>query len=209
MSVLPVFGNRGQVPASIGGLNLIDVVQYENPGMGAAFKYGFPPILTADAYLYNNGITNIPDDLRSRFFADSFRQQHQGILMMENVGTIRDVEVLQSSVLAHPNDRNTPLCFWSSFAYRHIQREVRYREDAGVARDGKGNISDVGRVISHLTMRPDRGYFNKVRFTYVERASDPAYFGVTAKDVPDPALHWFLKFVSQWTYAVQTAPIAP
>ncbi len=206
MSSIPVFGTIGQVPASIAGLKLVDVLQYENPDMGTLFKYGFPPTLTADAYLYNNGFADIPADLRSPFLANSFREQHQGILMMGNMGTIRDVDVLRSAVLAHPGDQNIPLCYWSTFAYRHIEREMRFSE-VGVAREGDGVVPDVGRLISHLTLRSDRGFFNKVRFTYVERASDPAYFGVTAEDLPDPALDWFLRFVADWTYAVQTAPV--
>lgn len=205
MTSVPVFGEIARIPETIAGLKLVDVRHYQQPSLGMTMKYGFPPILFADAYLYNNGIPNIPDDLRSPVISDSFRQQHQGILMMETVGALRDVEVLQSSILAHPFDRNVPLCYWSTFAYRHVERRMSYR-DMGIDKDGDGVMSDHGRLISHLTLRGDRGHFNKVRFTYIENMSDPAYLGLKARERSDPGLEFFLRFVSDWILAVQQAP---
>jgi hypothetical protein len=47
--------------------------------------------------------------------------------------------------------------------------------------------------MSHLALRTDRGYINKVRFTYPESMEASAF----------PA---FLTFLQEWTHAVQSQP---
>lgn len=55
-----------------------------------------------------------------------------------------------------------------------------------------GFVQDVGRVVSHLALRTDRGYINKVRFNQPEDAGEAGFAG-------------FVAFTVEWTQAVQRA----
>lgn len=210
--MIPLFGSKDGVPVSVAGLTLVDVIQYEDQRLGAEFRYGFPPICKADAYLYDLGLTEIPDDLQAPMVAEAFRQSYEGVLQAAKLGVTRDLEVLGRSILTVPGEPSTPFCYHASFAYRQ-NAHGPHRPEGITTLSNSDNyvVSDIGRMRSHLAVRSDRGCINKVRFTYVERATDPPYLGIDPDELPehlrdDVAFAGFWNFLMAWTRAVQSAP---
>lgn len=75
-----------------------------------------------------------------------------------------------------PPDAAGPLCLCASFAYS---------QNAGApvpvvfpGRIDTPIINDVGRLVSHMALRTDRGYINKVRFNYLEDAGEGGFAGL-------------------------------
>lgn len=191
MKAIPVFGSKDQLPASIAGLDLESVDHYPDPKLGVMVRYGMPPFVKADAYLYDLGLTDIPGDLQSPRVAQWFQESFEGVLMAAKQGIYRDFEVLGSGYINVPPDAPDPLCLCASFTYR---------QDSGASvpvvfpeKEGTPVITDIGRLVSHMALRTDRGYINKVRFNYPEEAGEGGFAG-------------FLNFMVEWTRVVQTAP---
>jgi hypothetical protein len=211
VATIPVFGGEDRVPGSVAGLNLIDVIRYEDPRMGAEFRYGFPPICKADAYLYDMGLTGIPEDLRAQPVLEAFRQSYDGVMQTARIGITRDLEELGTSILTLPDEPSTPFCYYASFAYRQNEQPPHVPRGLIADEDREYVASDIGRVRSHLAVRADRGFINKIRFTYVERATEPSYLGIDPAELPehlrnDVAFAGFWNFLLAWTRAVQSAP---
>ena len=189
MNPIPVFGTRDKVPPLVDHLILEGVDQYPDPRLGVMIRYGIPPIVKADAYLYDLGLPDISEDLHSPQVSQLFEESLQSVLMAADQGLYLDLEVLGSGYINVPPDATDPLCLCTSFAYR--QNSQAPVPSAGIP--GKhGVINDVGRLVSHLAMRVDRGYINKVRFNYPENAGERAFGG-------------FVRFMTEWTEAVQGA----
>lgn len=191
VNAIPIFGSEGQIPASIAGLGLEGVERYPDPRLGVMIRYGIPPWVKADAYLYDMGLSDIPGDLESPQVIELFQESLRGVTMAAEQGIYRDFEVLQSGYITLPPDAPEPLCLCASFAYT---------QNAGASvpvvfpdRTDTPVISDIGRLVSHMAFRTDRGYINKVRFNYPEDAGEGGFAG-------------FLNFLVEWTKLVQTAP---
>ena len=191
MNAIPVFGSEGQLPDSVGGLSLEGVDQYPDPRLGVMIRYGIPPWIKADAYLYDMGLPDISDDLRSAQVMALFQESLNSVTMAAEQGIYLDFEILGAGYINLTPDAADPFCLGASFAYRQ-------NADAPVpvvgipGKEGTGVINDIGRLVSHMTLRIDRGYINKVRFNYPEDAGEAGFSG-------------FLNFLSEWTYLVQTA----
>lgn len=180
MRAIPLFGDESQLPAIIGGLAFEHVEYYPDPRLGVGIRYGTPTTAKVDAYLYDFGRADIPDDLRSPQVVEWFQEACQGVLVAAERGLYRDFEVLASQYLHLPPDAPDPFCLLASFAYRQVPGP------------DIPEVTFAGRRVSNLALRTDRGYINKVRYTYPEDAGEAGFAG-------------FLAFVAEWTEAVQQA----
>ncbi len=187
-NAIPVFGTEDQLPTSIAGLGIEGVEHYPDPKLGVMIRYGLPPLVKADAYLYDMGLSDIPEDLHSPLVVRLFEESLRGVTMAAEQGIYLDFEVLGSGYLNLSPESDEPFCLGASFAYRQ-------NPDAPVPlvlREEGGAINDVGRLVSHLALRTDRGYINKVRFNHPESAGEAGFAG-------------FVGFTVEWTQAVQGA----
>ncbi len=62
---IPIFRNESLIPSSIGSLSLEDIEIFPDPRLGVSIQYGNETI-KVDSYLYNLGVSEIPDNLRSK-----------------------------------------------------------------------------------------------------------------------------------------------
>ncbi|MFV8316273.1 hypothetical protein [Mycobacterium sp. 23] len=80
-SAIPVFGTEDRLPSPIAGLLIEGVEQYPDPRLGVMVRYGIPPLVKADAYLCDMGLTDIPEDLHSPLVVQLFEESLQGVTM--------------------------------------------------------------------------------------------------------------------------------
>lgn len=187
-NAIPVFGTEDRLPSRIAGLGIESVDQYPDPRLGVMIRYGMPPLIKADTYLYDMGLNDIPDDLRSPLVVQLFEESLRGVTMAAEQGIYRDFEILGSGYLNLPPESPEPFCLGASFAYsQNPEAPIPL-----VFPNKEGTINDVGRIVSHLALRTDRGYINKVRYNYPEEAGQAGFAG-------------FLAFFMQWTQSVQRA----
>ena len=185
-TAIPIFGTEDQLPSQIAGLGIEGVERYPDPKLGVMVRYGLPPLVKADAYLYDMGLTDIPEDLNSPLVVKLFEESLMGVTMAAEQGVYLDFEVLGSGYLNLSPDSDEPFCLGASFAYRQNPAAP-----IPVVFPGKGGVvNEVGRVVSHLALRTDRGYINKVRFNHPEAAGESGFAG-------------FVGFTVEWTQAVQ------
>lgn len=175
---IPIFGTKGSLPKTCGGLTFSAMEIFPDPSHGAAMRYrGSSPFIHADAYLYDLGLPNIPQDLRS----DEIFQFHQGacqdVFMMAEMGEYLELKTVTSQFLYLPEDALEPFCLWASFTYRNAPGP---------------DVFFTGRQKSHLALRSDRGFINKVRYTYAD-----------SEGLADILFRGFLVFLVEWTTAVQ------
>jgi hypothetical protein len=109
----------------------------------------------------------------------------QSIQVAAKQGAYRDLIVRASQYLHLPPTAPDPFCLWAVFSYRQAP--------------GPGVIF-LGKCVSHLALRIDRGYINKVRFTYPEEQQEEK-----------ADFERFLAFLTEWTVRVQEflPPIEP
>lgn len=188
MTAIPVFGTEDRLPARVAGLNLEGVEQYPDPRLGVMVRYGIPPLIKADAYLYDLGLTDIPDDLESPQVETLFEESLQGVTTAAEQGVYLDFELLGSGYIKLPPESPEPFFLGATFSYRQNPKA-----SVPVVFPGTdGTVHDVGRIVSHMALRVDRGYINKVRFNHPEEAGDAGFT-------------LFLGFVMEWTESVQAA----
>lgn len=187
-SAIPVFGTEDQLPTRIAGLGIEGVEHYPDPKLGVMIRYGLPPLVKADAYLYDLGLSDIPEDLHSPLVVQLFQESLRGVTMAAEQGIYLEFEMLGSGYVTLEPESNEPFCLGASFAYR--QNAAAPVPQVFPKREGA--VNDVGRLVSHLALRTDRGYVNKVRFNHPEAAGEAGPAG-------------FLGFTVEWTHAVQLA----
>ena len=187
-NAIPLFGTEDRLPTRIAGLGIEGVEHYPDPKLGVMIRYGLPPLVKADAYLYDLGLRDIPEDLNSPLVQQMFEESLRGVMMAAEQGIYRDFEVLGSGYLNLDPDSDEPFCLAASFAYAQNPEAPVPLVFAGK----EGVINDVGRLVSHLALRTDRGYINKVRFNHPEAAGEAGFAG-------------FAGFTVEWTQAVQRA----
>jgi hypothetical protein len=174
---IPVFRTESSIPRAVAGLKLEGVDIYPDRNLGFKARYGSGMLLKADTYLYDLGRRDIPADIRSEEVVGCFQEACGNILGLGEQGRYLDLEVRASQFLHLPDDAPEPFCLWAAFAYRQAP--------------GPGSLYDGGRF-SHLALRTDRGYFNKMRFTYPDEES-----------VLKTAPRQFIEFLCEWTEVVQ------
>lgn len=137
-------------------------------------RYGIPPLIKADADLYD--------------MVHSFEESLRGVAMAAEQGSYRDFKALGSGYISFPPGSPESFCLGASFAYRqNPEAPVPV-----VVPEKDGVVQDVGRIVSHMALRTDRGDINKVRFNDPEDAGDAGFAG-------------FMAFTVEWTQAVQRA----
>jgi hypothetical protein len=191
VNAIPVFGSKDRIPTQIDHLSLEGVDQYPDPKLGVMVRYGIPPLVKVDAYLYDMGLSEISEDLESPQVIQLFQESLQTVVMAAEQGLYLDFEILNSGYVRVPQDAAEPLCLCASFTYR-LNSNAPLPKVGIPAKEGTGVINDIGRLTSHLALRIDRGYINKVRFNHPEELGERGFGG-------------FLRFVMEWTNAVQTA----
>lgn len=178
MRAIPLFGSERQLPGMIAGLAFEHVICYPDPKLGVSIRYGTPAIAKGEAYLYDYGLSDISDEIKSPRVLEWFQYACQAVTDAAEQGLYKDFEVLTSQYLHLPPDSTDPFCLWASFVYRQTPGP---------------NVSYEGRRVSNLALRIDRGYINKVRYTHPEEAGEEGLTG-------------FLAFLVEWTDLVSKAP---
>ena len=181
MKAIPLFADEPQLPTVVSDLTLEGVEYFPDSNLGVRIRYGTPTTAKVDVFLYDLGLADIPYDLRSPQVRKWFQESVQGVIFAAKQGLYVDFEVLASQYLHLPLDAPDPFCLWASFAYRQVP--------------GKDipMVSFAGRRVSNMALRTDRGYINKIRYTYPENAGEEGFAG-------------FLAFLVEWHGHVQLAP---
>jgi hypothetical protein len=164
------------LPRAIGELAFQSVEIYTDSRLGASATYMLSPSVVADVYLYDFG-REISQDVESPEILEYFQGAYHDILRAADQGIYQDLQVKVSKYLHLPPTADQPFCLWAAFAFRQ----------APTAQFPAGE-----ECISHLVLRPDRGYINKLRFTY---PSNPT--------TEDQSFEQFLNFFRDWTAVVQ------
>jgi hypothetical protein len=201
---IPIFSTIETLPPRTGLLWLVDVGAYKDQRAGFHFQYrylennsrapagepngieaiadrlsGPKPnlrLLKADTYLYNAGLSAVPADLMSDDMIAIFHQAMADIVATAEQGRYQQFEVMTAGPLNVPPEAAEPAWVWAAMRYRPVK--------------GPGNDDDQDRV-SHLAVRTDGGYINKVRYTY------PAALP------PSLAYSSFLLFLFEWRHSIE------
>ena len=184
MSTFPAFGHERFLPQSVAGLALEFVEHYPDPRLGTQARYGHAAVAKADAYLYDLGLTEIANDLRSEQVAGFFWDACGGVTQATRRGTFLDFGAREPQFLHLTPDSPEPFCLWASFAYRQVPSS-----HAPV-------VVVAGRRVSNLALRIDCGHINKVRYTYPESAGQDDH-------------QWFMAFIVEWAGHVRSAMDRP
>jgi len=178
MRNIPVFGVEAAIPPTCGGLSFCGMEFYGESDHDASFRYTGPGFIRADAYLIKEDGEDITGDLQSPVVIQLFQNACEALFMAAEAGIYLDLETLVSREICLPHEPATPFCLWGAFAYRQAPGpDVIFTE----------------RQISHLSMRIDRGYINKVRYTYPDGE-------MMAKE----GCAFFMAFIEEWTAAIRS-----
>jgi len=176
MTSIPLFRTEDALPAELGGLAYVGCDLYDDQRLGTKLRYG-DGATKADAYLYDLGLASIPSDIRSGVVTEFFQQACGEVLALADQGKYLDLETRASQYLHLPDDAPDPMYLWAAF---------RYRQAPGPF------VVDDGFRFSHVFLRTDSGYINKVRYTYPEH--------IAASVGAD-----MIRFLLAWHEAVQGA----
>lgn len=199
VSDIPIFDAVEALPPRIGLLWLADVEVFEDPRAGVCFRYRYPEkdshgpadldaiaerlggprpdlrLLKADVYLYNPGLPVVPADLMSDETVAILQQALAEVTFVAEQGHYQQFEIMSAGLLNVPPAAAESAWLWAA---------MRYRQTRGPLAD-----DDQDRV-SHLAVRTDGGYINKVRYTYT--AAIPA----------SRAYSDFLLFLFEWRHSI-------
>jgi len=176
---IPVFVNESSLPRVIGGLPLSGVESHPDRNIGMSARYGVGADMRADVYLYDEGHNDIPSDLGSQDVLRFFQEACGAVDAAAKQGVYLDFEILATRFLHIPSDAPNPFCLWGVFTYRLPSSQ---------------GVSYLGTRVSHLALRTDRGYINKVRFTYPQDEDE---------GVEEINFDRFKSFLVEWSIAVQ------
>lgn len=110
----PLFGSEPQLPSVVGGLQIEQILYYPDPKLGISIRYGTPTTAKADAYLYDLGLSDILEHLRSQQVMEWFLEACQGVMEAAELGLYQDFEILASRsctfhrTLLNPSDCGRP-----------------------------------------------------------------------------------------------------
>lgn len=178
-NTIPIFGDESHLPESVAGLPFCGLTVHPDPRLGVMIGYGSPQIASATCYLYDMGVSDIPEDLQSPDVVQFFEEAVGSVSVAAEQGLYMDFEVLTTEYLHVPPYSVEPdsveSWLWAAFSYR---------ENPETKPDARP-----GRQVSYLALRTDEGYINKVRFT-ADQGREPAAY-VT-----------FLRFLVSWRDAI-------
>jgi len=158
MSQIPLFQTEDTVPTELGELAYTGCDIYDDPRLGVKLRYD-RGMTKADVYLYDLGINPISEDVRSEQVMEFFQQSCNDILVAAERGIYNDLETRTSQYLHIPDNSPDPMYLWAAFYYRQAPAP---------------GVVDEGYRYSHILIRTDGGYINKVRYTYPERVKNDA-----------------------------------
>ena len=202
---IPIFVNIEALPPRVGILWLEGVATYEDPSAGVCFRYRYPEnndskpnndfddleiiaermggpkishrLIKADAYLYNLGLSEIPKDITSEAMVEIFHYACSDIAAVVEQGHYSLFEVMKTAMLSVPPSAPEPMWLWAAMRYRQVNQPPHFEDDQD--------------RVSHLAVRSDGMFINKVRYTYP--ASIPANLAYAD----------FLLFLFEWQYSVK------
>lgn len=157
MTPIPLFKAESRLPKIVGSLRYHETTIFEDARMGVQFRYASPNGTKADIYLYNLGIKDIPNDITSPRVAEFYQAACSDVMAVAQRGILLDLEVKASQYLHLPDDAPLPMYLWAAFYYRQAPGPQTDYE---------------GMRYSHLALRTDGGYINKVRYTYPDTLSE-------------------------------------
>lgn len=176
VSLLPLFRLESRVPKKVGTLHYQEATIFDDPRMGAQLRYGSRDGTKADIYLYDLGLKDIPNNITSPRVTEFFQGSCGDVMAMAERGILLDLEVKASQYLHIPDNAPIPMYLWAAFYYRQAP----------------GPRTDYeGMRYSHLALRTDKGYINKVRYTYPDTLVQHAAQNLMA-------------FLIEWYNAVQS-----
>jgi hypothetical protein len=152
MNTVPIFQTEENLPSQLGELNYAGSEVYDDPRLGAKIRYEFG-ITKADLYLYDLGMAEIPADIDDPLVTEVYRQSCGEVLTLAEAGLYLDFELRKSEYLNLGMEGFKPSFLWAAFRYRQAP--------------GQFTVSEEFRY-SHIFLRTNGGYFNKVRYTYPE-----------------------------------------
>ena len=175
---IPIFQSEEQIPRFLGGLIHSSTEWFDDPRMGVRLRYGIPmtpaSLLKADLYLYDLGQV-IPADLMDPTVESFFQEACSLIMNDPGPFPYTDMEVRACEVLKLSDDDPGTWFHWAAFRYRQT-----------------GGDYDEFRF-SHIALRTDGGFINKVRFTYRETMADVGG-------------NIFTKLLTDWQQSLNAAP---
>lgn len=180
MNSIPIFVEKDNLPLRVGRLVLGDIDIYSEKAYGVRIHYYAGGDIKADIYLYNLGISELPQNMKSSEMSEIFQMSYSEIISAAQQGIYENLEVMISRYLRLPGSNLEPKCWmWSAFRYKH---------------SASPHQTSTFDLVSHLAMRIDRGFINKVRYTYSGHLEEQEF-------------SHFLEFLVEWRQAVQSFQI--
>ena len=134
-------------PRLMGGLRRGEVTDYEKKqkGLGIGIRYyDAENQIKADVYIYNLGLTAIPDGIESRELVGVFEQARREVHDMEKSGSYQSVKKLSEDVASFGHFASAPRALRAYFSF---------------TQDGTDRFS-------HIYLTAYKNLFLKIRFTY-------------------------------------------
>jgi len=177
MNRIPIFWTEESLPPVCGGLEFRGVETYDDPNLGVGIRYQGPFSLHADVFLYDLGLSEIPQDLHSKEVIQIYQDSLDSLFAAAEAGRYLELENISTQYLHVPLDAPEPFCLWGIFTYRQAKGD---------------DVLFTGKQVSHMTLRTDHGFINKVRYTYPD-----------SEDTEYEDFEGFLLFLLEWNDAVQ------
>lgn len=158
---IPLFETDDALPLRLGNLDYCGAMFFPDERLGVQMRYSSDNGTKGDIYLYNLRLENIPDDLHAPEVMEFFQTACADVLGQAERGLLLDLEIKASQYL--PIDSEEPSYLWAVFQYRQAP--------------GPGTSYE-GERFSHLALRTDGGYINKVRYTYPAAIAEESSLGL-------------------------------
>jgi hypothetical protein len=164
---IPIFDDEDALPIQLHRLKYAFFQLYSDPRGGISLRYGNPDGTVADVYLYDGGFEKLPDGVRFGEMDRLFESECHQIIAVK-AGLCSDFRPTKSQELKLlGGSEPSHLCM--TFTYS--------------SPDARGVMT------SHMAIRADMGFLNKVRYTY------PSAFG-------ESGLVGFEAFLRDWGHAI-------
>jgi hypothetical protein len=158
MAVIPIFQHERNLPPILGGLRYQSTSVYCHAPLDVGVWYAVPNGYTADVFLYDPGRENAPAGVTDPRLQGFSQSAVSAVFASERNGTCRDVRILGTWYARIPEDAPEPTYLWTALSY---------------VTEADPTFGYTGLWYSHLAIRADCGFVNKVRYSYIEpRAAD-------------------------------------
>jgi hypothetical protein len=160
MNAIPLFETEGALPGFLGALRYEGFEAFEDAGLGVRLAYG-SGLTRADVYLYDSGTPYVSNEIDSEEVETHFLQAYSNILEAAKMGGYERFQAGAVEWMQLPGDFPRPSYHWATFVFggRHGVRNGTRKGSDSCEGD------DSGLFVSHLMVRSDGGYINKIRYT--------------------------------------------